>query len=81
MFLSRFSFCGAVRFGFSSMGEEKFFAVEHKADGNDVRLAGCVRRRKVADAGGAKQAQGACGQFQSFQSFQPFQASTLTPID
>ena len=38
-------------------GRKKIYAVENETNGDYVRLAGFIRSRKVADAGGAKESQ------------------------
>lgn len=55
-------------FGLFVDGRVEILAVENEADRNDVGLAGLVRGGEMRDAGGAKKARGASGQFQSFQS-------------
>jgi hypothetical protein len=46
----------------------KILSVEGKTNWDDVRVTGGIRRGEMGDPGGAKQAQGARGQFQSFQT-------------
>jgi hypothetical protein len=52
---------GRSTLGLFINGREKFFAVEGKADGNNMGLAGDIRGCKVRDASGAEQTQALTG--------------------